>query len=112
MAGAWGLGSWAGTRRRRLAMEGDTMGQSFHDGNSEFFPQASFAVRGDSNTGYGVYGSSETNNGMEGQSRYGPGVFGTSFESVGIGGWAGNVGVWAHNFSVGGGHDAYLGSRC
>lgn len=89
------------------------MGQSFQDGaGSQFFPQDSFAVRGDSNSGYGVYGSSQTNNGMEGQSHDGPGVFGTSFESVGIGGYAGNVGVWAHNFSIGGGNDAYLGARC
>jgi hypothetical protein len=94
-------------------MEGDTMGQSFQDGNgSQFSPSGSFAVWGDSNAGYGVYGSSQTSNAMEGQSHDGAGVFGTSFESFGVGGYSGNVGVWAHNFSVAGGHDAYLGARC
>src|ERR1700730_19145159 len=88
------------------------MGQKFTDGTSEFFPQASFAIWGDSTNGYGVYGSSENAVGIEGQSRSGHGMFGTSFEGFGVGGWGGNVGLWAHKFAVGGGHDAYLGTRC
>jgi hypothetical protein len=61
----------------------------------------------------GVYGKNSAGSGVTGESQSAAGVVGVSNSGSGISGTAANVGVYAHNASVGGiGNDAYLASRC
>jgi hypothetical protein len=65
------------------------------------------------NTPGGVYGKNSAGSGVTGESQSAAGVVGVSNSGSGISGTAANVGVYAHNASVGGiGNDAYLASRC
>jgi hypothetical protein len=60
-----------------------------------------------------VYGKNTAGSGVTGESQSGVGVVGVSSTKFGISGTAADVGVYAHNTSVGGiGNDAYLASRC